>query len=979
MRSISIVLLFLAPVAASGADFGVRVILGLTDTAEAKWDGSVSARGAKITAMEPWRFSSEDAIVSGNAWQCSTRPIRLFGVRGERPVVANGVVLRLADANEETLLEIKTVQGDFSIRLSEIPFGKAVKKLDDRVLVDRIPHVEQLTDNREEQDYPAAASKNGELWLTWMEFSHSKEYSRIRADMHEAPANFEAWKALPGGDRIWARRYAGGRWGDAIAVTPGGEDLYRPAVAIDGQGRAWIFWSAQNNGNFDLWARPIENGQAGKVVRLSSEPGSDIDPAAATDSEGRVWVAWQGWRNGRASIFAAHQASNEFSDPLLVASSKGNEWNPAIASDSNGRVTVAWDSYRNGNYDIFLRTARSGTWGEEIAVAATARYEAYPSIAYEAGGRLWVAYEEGHERWGKDYGSAESSGVPLYAGRAVRLRAYEVNGQVVETKADAGTVLPASGSTKVDLPGRQSDRTDWYRPQPEAWKERNLHQPTRLQGGSRNSYPRLHVDPSGRLWMAVRNNHPIWWNPIGTVWSEYVVSYDGAHWTGPVFLSHSDNLLDNRPAVAATGNGELVVIGSSDWRREIYLHEKNPPRRGQAVEDPYNNDLFANHIRLAAGSGKLEVQAAAETKIAASPLDDALERASIERIRSARVLGKYKVLIGEFHRHSENSADGGGDGSLIDQWRYILDVADMNWAGCCDHDNGTHREYSWWVTQKLTDIFYAPGRFVPLFSYERSVSYPEGHRNVIFAQRGIHTLPRLPIQKDETENPAPDTQMLYRYLRRFNGVVAAHTSGTNMGTDWRDNDALVEPFVEIYQGIRQNYERPGAPRANSEKDSIGGWRPKGFINLALAKGHKLAFESSSDHVSTHMSYANALAEEATRESVLQAFQKRHVYAATDVILAEFTSGSQMMGDEFDTPSPPELKVKLAGTAPFARVHIIKDDEHVYTTEPGIRTVDFTWKDAAPARGKQSYYYVRGEQTDGEVVWASPMWITYTGN
>ena len=220
---------------------------------------------------------------------------------------------------------------------------------------------------------------------------------------------------------------------------------------------------------------------------------------------------------------------------------------------------------------------------------------------------------------------------------------------------------------------------------------------------------------------------------------------------------------------------------------------------------------------------------------------------------------------------------------------------------------------------------------------------------------------------------------LYQYLRRFNGVVASHTSGTNMGTDWRDNDALVEPFVEIYQGIRQNYERPGAPRSNSENDSIGGWRPKGFIDLALQKGYKLAFESSSDHISTHMSYANALAEEATRESVLQAFQKRHVYAATDVILAEFTSGNHIMGDEFDVPSAPELKVKLSGTAPFAKVHIIKDDNYVYATEPNTRTVDFTWRDNSPQRGKQSYYYIRGEQADGEVVWASPMWITYTGN
>ena len=64
-----------------------------------------------------------------------------------------------------------------------------------------------------------------------------------------------------------------------------------------------------------------------------------------------------------------------------------------------------------------------------------------------------------------------------------------------------------------------------------------------------------------------------------------------------------------------------------------------------------------------------------------------------------------------------------------------------------------------------------------------------------------------------------------------------------MGTDWRDNDTLVEPAVELYQGDRQNYEMPDAPRSNSEKDSIGGWRPKGFIDLALAKGYKLSFEA----------------------------------------------------------------------------------------------------------------------------------------
>jgi hypothetical protein len=322
--------------------------------------------------------------------------------------------------------------------------------------------------------------------------------------------------------------------------------------------------------------------------------------------------------------------------------------------------------------------------------------------------------------------------------------------------------------------------------------------------------------------------------------------------------------------------------------------------------------------------------------------------------------------------------DGGNDGALLDQWRYAIDTGSLDWIGCCDHDNGAGREYTWWLIQKLTDIFYTPGKFSPMFNYERSVVYPEGHRNVIFAQRGIRTLPRLPLSRPDESVPAPDTQMLYSYLKAFNGVVASHTSGTNMGTDWRDNDPLVEPAVEIYQGDRQNYEMPDAPRSNSEKDSIGGWRPKGFIDLALEKGYKLSFEASSDHISTHISYANIYATALNREAVLDGFKKRHLYAATDNILADVTSGDHMMGDQFSTASAPTLHVKFTGTAPFAKVLVVKDGKYVYSIEPKTAQVDFSWRDMAPSPGKMSYYYVRGEQSNGELVWASPMWITYTG-
>ena len=63
-----------------------------------------------------------------------------------------------------------------------------------------------------------------------------------------------------------------------------------------------------------------------------------------------------------------------------------------------------------------------------------------------------------------------------------------------------------------------------------------------------------------------------------------------------------------------------------------------------------------------------------------------------------------------------------------------------------------------------------------------------------------------------------------------------------------------------------------------------------------------------------------------------------------------------------------------GTAKFAKVQIIRDGESVYTTAPQKRDASFEWRDTMPRGRHDHYYYVRGEQADGELVWVSPMWI-----
>ena len=261
-----------------------------------------------------------------------------------------------------------------------------------------------------------------------------------------------------------------------------------------------------------------------------------------------------------------------------------------------------------------------------------------------------------------------------------------------------------------------------------------------------------------------------------------------------------------------------------------------------------------------------------------------------------------QLLRGEFHRHTEISSHRDGDGLLEDSWRYALDAAGLDWMGNGDHMNGSNYEYMWWFIQKMTDLHQNPPGFVAALTYERSAVYPNGHRNVMLPKRGIRPLPFGDLT-GTAEGGTPDTKVLYAYLKHFGGICAAHTSATNMGTDWSDNDPSVEPVVEIYQGHRHNYEhreRPGSHRGHPD------WRLSagGLCLERPQERYRLGFESSSDHISTHWSYAVVLAPERSREAIIEAFRKRHCYAATDNIILDVRSGEHLMGDVFETDKPP---------------------------------------------------------------------------
>ena len=56
--------------------------------------------------------------------------------------------------------------------------------------------------------------------------------------------------------------------------------------------------------------------------------------------------------------------------------------------------------------------------------------------------------------------------------------------------------------------------------------------------------------------------------------------------------------------------------------------------------------------------------------------------------------------------------------------------------------------------------------------------------------------------------------------------------------------------------------------------------------------------------------------------------------------------------------------------------MIRDDKYVFSTEPGEAAVKLRYADDDARPGQSHYYYVRVEQADGNLAWASPLWITY---
>jgi hypothetical protein len=943
---------------------------GLKDDTPRDWSGKADVKGATVGHREGYRFRDDDKLAGADAWQAKSHrglraPKGMPAIGKMERIATVGVVMHLEDVAKDGSVQIELTSGDkATVPLGDILAGKTVPLWNGEAVARLASTTLQITDSPGEDDFPAAAhGPNGSLWLVFNRYTLRDAERRIEPpQLLEQPKDFAKYHQPEASDCVIVQcRRPDGVWSAPKPLTGTKEDTARCAVAVDRTGVAWVAYSTQRDGNFDIYVRPVSFD--GKTLspepeqRLTTSAASDITPVMATDAAGTPWLAFQSWgpdknvaRKATASIVVLSLAGGKWQEKARI-NPGGNCWNPALAAGPRGEVALAYDVYENGQYNVYAHVfTADGIRAHPIATSPA--FEARPSIVYDLEGRLWVAYEEGPEKWGKDYGAlVPGKGNPLYNQRSIRVVCLDVDNKLRRTTAE----LPTAQYTPPTLP---------FEPTTSNAYEKAI----------RYSYPKIGIDSKGRVWLGYRRNFGTRYTTHGgPYWLTFLRRLDGQTWSEPIEVFASDGMHDHRPSLLPTPSGGVEIVYAGDSR--------------QIRPEAMQHHLFRARLDLPDAAGVVQF---VDHDPGASPVtpEIQLENDAVARIRAAKVRTGGKELSyhrGEYHRHTEISWDGASDGSLEDMFRYAIDAVQFDWVGNGDHDNGAGREYTWWLTQKFSDAYHVADRFTTMFTYERSVAYPHGHRNVMFAKRGVMTLPRLKApegKKAEGGVHPDDAKMLYRYLHAMGGVCAGHTSATSMGTDWRDNDPLVEPIVEIYQGDRMSYEHEGAPRAGYEATSgktpvnVAGWFPKGFINLALQKGYKLGFQASSDHWSTHISFFIILAEKGDREGLLDAVRKRHCYGATDDIIVDFRCGDAIMGDDVKTTQAPTLAVKVVGTSDLDKVEILRDSEVVATLPVKGATCDAAWTDPAPRAGVH-YYYARILQKDAEIAWASPIWVELT--
>jgi hypothetical protein len=203
---------------------------------------------------------------------------------------------------------------------------------------------------------------------------------------------------------IFYEVYNGTAWSADTQFTTNTNQDIQPSALTSSDGKIWVFW-ASNRNNIDyniFYRRSLNNGSTwSSDTPLINYVGDDRCPSAMQGLDGRIWITWYTNRNGNWEIYYRYYDSTWHSDTRLTTND-AEDIEPTITQSQDGRIWVFWSSDRTGNYEIFYKTSSDNgvTWSNDAQLTfASGSTDGVPSAMRTQTGEIWVA-------WSADTGSS---------------------------------------------------------------------------------------------------------------------------------------------------------------------------------------------------------------------------------------------------------------------------------------------------------------------------------------------------------------------------------------------------------------------------------------------------------------------------------------------------------------------------------------------------------------------------------------------
>ncbi|MGL5720376.1 MAG: hypothetical protein ACRCYP_06255, partial [Alphaproteobacteria bacterium] len=154
---------------------------------------------------------------------------------------------------------------------------------------------------------------------------------------------------------------------------------YYPSGAALNNGNVFVTWQGTQTGNLDVYGRVmLPNGTAlsNEFTLNPNAAGDQSKPSVAPLGNGKIFVVWQSNQNGNLDVYGRFFSENGsvLSNQIKINQvTDGNQANASVTALSNGNAFIVWDGDQTGAPSLYGRLmASNGTFlGDEISLSRT--------------------------------------------------------------------------------------------------------------------------------------------------------------------------------------------------------------------------------------------------------------------------------------------------------------------------------------------------------------------------------------------------------------------------------------------------------------------------------------------------------------------------------------------------------------------------------------------------------------------------------